>query len=313
VDDVRGLTFEVRLASTLVTVWTGTTFNFAAGEFILESGLVPAQLYQVRAIYVPLAGRAVDWTSWVNVTTPDVRLTYNDLATAIALDIANASKVPAVTSLPANDALTGPVVFLTSDQKLYRWTGTAWTTAVTSADIVANAITAGKIAAGAVGATAMAANAITAANAAIADAAITTAKIGVAQIDTLRVGGNAITIPLAGERGSQSQSGTGWSGSLELYPYTENDGLGQPIVAIVYATISANAEIRLRINGVEVARYTSEAAATLFGTTQSVTLVGMAAAQFGSNQIRTEFRRSPDASGTATLSQSTLFCLLAKR
>jgi hypothetical protein len=178
---------------------------------------------------------------------------------------------------------------------------------------VANAITAGKIAAGAVGASAMAANSITAANAALADAAITTAKIGVAQVDTLRVAGQAITVPAVGTRGSQSQSGTGWSGSIEFTINADSASVGQPIVAFLYAIISGNAEIRLLLNGALLTEYSSNTAASLFGGTTSPTVIGVGNAVLGNNTIRSEFRRSPSGSGTATLSDSTLFALFAKR
>ncbi len=47
----------------------------------------------------------------------------------------------------------GSVVFLTTNDKLYRSTGSAWTVATDGADIVANSITGGKIAAGAISTT----------------------------------------------------------------------------------------------------------------------------------------------------------------
>lgn len=56
----------------------------------------------------------------------------------------------------------GALVFLTTDEKLYRSLGgTSWTVAVDGADIAANSITAGQIAAGAIGATEIAAGSIT--------------------------------------------------------------------------------------------------------------------------------------------------------
>lgn len=77
--------------------------------------------------------------------------------------------IQTVTSLPGTGT-TGAVVFLTTDKKLYRWTGTAWTAAFAASDItgtitgtqIANdAITTPKIATGAVIADSIAANSIT--------------------------------------------------------------------------------------------------------------------------------------------------------
>jgi hypothetical protein len=51
-----------------------------------------------------------------------------------------------VTSLPANDSATGPLVFLTTDSNLYRWNGTAWTRSVNGADITDYTVIGSKIA-----------------------------------------------------------------------------------------------------------------------------------------------------------------------
>lgn len=59
--------------------------------------------------------------------------------------------VQVVSTLPST-AAQGDMAFLTTDSKLYRYNGTAWTVAVDGGDIVANSITAGQIAAGAIGA-----------------------------------------------------------------------------------------------------------------------------------------------------------------
>lgn len=102
-----------------------------------------------------------------------------------------------VSSLPGTGAFLGQVVFLTTDKKLYRWDGSAWTAAVptvdltgqiqtaqianlavTSAQIGANAVIAGKIAADAVGSAEIAALAVTAAE--IANSTITTTQIAAA-------------------------------------------------------------------------------------------------------------------------------------
>lgn len=91
-----------------------------------------------------------------------------------------------VTSLPSSGAVQGDVVFLTTDNKLYRYTGTAWTAAIAGSDIIgtidgsqlaANSIVAGKIAAGAISSTHIGANLIVAYASNIQDAIITSAKI----------------------------------------------------------------------------------------------------------------------------------------
>jgi hypothetical protein len=125
----------------------------------------------------------------------------------------------------------GRVVFLTTDDKLYRYTGSAWTAAVpavditgtitetqigtdaittpkiaanavTAAEIAANTITAGQIAtnaitadkilAGAITAAKVATNEIVALSANIKDGVIETAKIGDLQVSTLKIANFAV-------------------------------------------------------------------------------------------------------------------------
>ena len=69
--------------------------------------------------------------------------------------------VEIVGTLPTTDNIVGRTVFLTTDSKLYRYNGTAFTKAVDGADITADSITAGQIQAGAITASEVAAGAIT--------------------------------------------------------------------------------------------------------------------------------------------------------
>jgi hypothetical protein len=106
--------------------------------------------------------------------------------------------VEVLSALPPSGNFEGRIVYLTSDDKLYRYTGSAWTSAVPASDLsgqisgtqisdgavstpklaagavtanemAANAVTAGKIAAGVVSATELAAGAVTASKVAIGD------------------------------------------------------------------------------------------------------------------------------------------------
>lgn len=97
-----------------------------------------------------------------------------------------------VATLPSTNLFEGRVVFLTTDDKLYRYNGTAWTAAVPTTDLsgtitetqIANdAITSPKIAANAVTASEIASNAITADK--ISAGAVTAAKISVTQLDAI--------------------------------------------------------------------------------------------------------------------------------
>lgn len=128
--------------------------------------------------------------------------------------------VEVVSALPSSGNFQGRTVVLTSDNKIYRYTGSSWTAAVPTTDlsgtitagqIAANAITAGKIAAdavtagtvasGAIGTDELAANSITAGKIAaaaigadqIATNAITADKISAGAIQTDKIAANAIT------------------------------------------------------------------------------------------------------------------------
>ena len=43
------------------------------------AGIINAQDYEVRGIYVPFSGRAVEWSGWIGVTTADVKLGSDDI------------------------------------------------------------------------------------------------------------------------------------------------------------------------------------------------------------------------------------------
>jgi hypothetical protein len=116
-----------------------------------------------------------------------------------------------VTSLPTTNLFEGRVVFLTTDDKLYRYTtASGWTAAVPAADITGqitttqitdNAITTAKINANAVTASEIAANAVTAteinANAVTADkiaaGAVTAAKINVTNLAAINADLGTVT------------------------------------------------------------------------------------------------------------------------
>lgn len=154
-----------------------------------------------------------EWTAAVN--TDDIEGTIG--ANLFSDDL---RPVERVASLPSTGLTQGRIVLLTTDNKLYRYTGSAWTSAVpatdltgqivgtqitdsaitttkiaanavTAATIDAGAITAAKISAGAVSADAIAANAITSVK--IAADAITAGKIAANAVDADAITANAIT------------------------------------------------------------------------------------------------------------------------
>lgn len=105
-----------------------------------------------------------------------------------------------VSSLPTTNLTQGRVVMLTTDNKLYRYTGNAWTSDIAATDITGQ-VAGGQIADGAITTTKITDDAITAplvaANAISADKistnAVTTSKIEAGSVIADKIAGNAIT------------------------------------------------------------------------------------------------------------------------
>lgn len=78
-EDVVGVEFEVRLASSLVTVYQGNMRQPAVGSILISQGLTPNMLFGVRGRYIPGTPRPAEWSGWLNVTTPNVLLGSEDV------------------------------------------------------------------------------------------------------------------------------------------------------------------------------------------------------------------------------------------
>ena len=144
-----------------------------------------------------------EWTAAVN--TDDITGTIGENLFSDDL-----RPIERVAALPSTGLTQGRVVLLTSDNKLYRYTGSAWTSAVPAADLTGqivgtqigdNSITTSKIAANQITADEIAANAITASEISagavsadkIAANAVTASKIAADAVTADKVAANAIT------------------------------------------------------------------------------------------------------------------------
>jgi hypothetical protein len=229
-----------------IQVWNGSAWEDLAvvsGEVFVHfvNSFGTTKYYRVRA--VDFSDNASSYTSSVSAETDFVD---NDAFEQGIVDffesqgayaIQNGSTLP--TGYGASDA--GVLFFLTTDSKLYRWTGSAWTDAVvdlgdqagqiTETQITNDAITAPKLAANSVVTASMAAGTIDAdrilantitggllfssgiitqvaqigdgliTNAKIDNLAVDTAKIVDAAVETIKIDGNAVTVPV-GKRAS---------------------------------------------------------------------------------------------------------------
>jgi len=85
-DDVRAEWVQVRLAGDTEIIYS---YDIPYGdqdadgspmrEVALNGTFLPATGYQARGKHVPISDRETEWSPWVSVTTPNVRLTYEDV------------------------------------------------------------------------------------------------------------------------------------------------------------------------------------------------------------------------------------------
>lgn len=88
-EDVIGVEFEVRLATSLVTIYQGRSDQFATGSILISQGLLPNTLYGVRGRYIPGTPRTTLWSGWLPVTTDNILLGSDDVYTEGIVDEVN--------------------------------------------------------------------------------------------------------------------------------------------------------------------------------------------------------------------------------
>lgn len=190
------------------TIATSATVNLST---YFDSNLEANVQYQYRIRAVDRSGNFSPYTALVSVTPvtidldiPDGSITAAKIADGAVTTAKFASglkPVEVLGSLPTTGNTVGRTVFLTTDNKLYRWTGSAWTAAVatndltgqiTSTQITDNSITTAKIAANAVTANEINANSVRTAIL-VADS-ITTGMIQAGAITTNELAAGSITV-----------------------------------------------------------------------------------------------------------------------
>lgn len=196
-----------------MTLNTDLTLEEQVGE--LRRVIEDLETRLPRTSFFRRVGNPLAWKNPIAIPSGAItaRLIATGAVTAEALAVSLAGLVDVVATLPTlpdTDYPTGKVVFLTSDNKLYRNAAGTWTKATDGADIVADTITAGAIATGAIGADEIAANAVTAAK--IAAAAITATKLNILQI---------IVVGATWTDNSPSGGSIAWSGATVYYNGTE--------------------------------------------------------------------------------------------
>ena len=89
VEDVAAVRVRVRLKATAQIVFTGRFDGVADGAGIISQGILSATEYQVQGVFVPGTPRPVEWSGWLDVTTPDLRFTAADFSEALWSRIAS--------------------------------------------------------------------------------------------------------------------------------------------------------------------------------------------------------------------------------
>lgn len=170
-------------------------------------------------------------------------------------------------SLPNPVGYTGVKNFLlTTDRKLYRYDPSvpAWTNKVDGADIVVNSVVAGALAAGAVTAYAVGANLIITDTANIGSAVITGAKIALAQIGTghiqdlavttLKIGDNAVTLPITYTEVDEIVGDGNWQEVLSVDFDNAYDAMVLVVLNFQHGYLATTThEVRIKLDGSEIA------------------------------------------------------------
>lgn len=223
-----------------IQVWNGSAWEDLAvtsGEVFVHyvNSFGTLKYYRIRA--VDFSGNASAYTSFVSATTEFVDNSAFEDGIIDFFESQGAYPIENGSSLPSGytSADAGKLFFLTTNGKLYRWTGSAWTTAIvdlgdqvgqiTETQITNDAITAPKLAAnsvvtasmqaGTIDADRLLANSITGGlisasgiitssaqindalitNSKIQNLAVDVAKIADASVETIKIDGEAVTIP----------------------------------------------------------------------------------------------------------------------
>ena len=160
--------------------------GYTGPEVVLNTGDSPPKIYRYNSS-VP------EFTALVNTT---------DLTGTLSEDLFSDTVRPVerVGTLPTTNLTTGRVVMLTTDNKLYRYSGTSWTSAISAADLddqvnlatqVFGQVQASNLTAGQVDTAALAADAITAAK--ISAGAIGTSELAADSVTANEIAANAVT------------------------------------------------------------------------------------------------------------------------
>jgi len=180
-------------------------FTPDAPDAITVVSSLPASGTAGQVVYLSTDEKLYEWdaagSQWVAIVlTNDTSATVADGSITTAKFAQGITPVEIVASLPSTSNFEGRMAYLTTDNKLYRYEGAAWTSAVAGGDLTgsvdgslltANSIAAGVIQAGAISATEIATGAISTDK--LAASSITSEKIASLSVTALKIATDAIT------------------------------------------------------------------------------------------------------------------------
>lgn len=270
----------------LVEVWENTSSASGGRYFVAStkaSGYLRTDLLpnQTRWFWIRARDRRGFFSSFIGpVSATTSLLVAADLQDAIlntAKFAAGIEPVTIVTVLPTTKQTE--MVFLTTDDKLYRWNGTAYTAAVPASDIAgqiittqisdnavttdkitanaitadkitANAVTFGKIAAGAVRADQIAANEINAGHLAATTIITSAAQMGTAVVSSASIGDLQVNsakiadLTVGNTKITGNAISTLWNGTSNPGPATYSAGSPYSATQLVAVTVNLRGEGR---------------------------------------------------------------------
>jgi len=164
-------------------------------EFVRTNlGIEVTKYYFLKA--VDFTGNKSGFTSGVNATTDFIdNADFENGVRQLFID-QNLDVIAPVSSLPAAGDFTGQQVFLTTNGKLYQWSGSAWALVLAAADggdITNATITGNKVVANTITGGLLATSGIITSSAQMNNAVIESAKIANLAVERIKIGNNAVS------------------------------------------------------------------------------------------------------------------------
>jgi len=173
-----------------------TVVGTSSGSYFVRTnlGLNVTKYYFLKA--VDFSGNKSGFTSGASATTDYIdNADFENGVRQLFID-QNLDIIEPVSSLPASGDFAGQQVFLTTNGKLYRWTGSSWVLVLAAADgsdITDNTITGNKVIANTITGGLLATSGIITSAAQMNNAVIETATIKDLAVERIKIGNNAVS------------------------------------------------------------------------------------------------------------------------